>query len=188
MIYLIGNRENDICKIGFSNNPLERIKAIESQVPFNLEILSITEGNIRQERLFHSFNDEARIKGEWYILSKIKNLNIEKYSGFINIGQLNIMYDADSGYIHIPSLVSDINLLRANKTQFSTWVKQNSDFLNSFDNHDLGRPILKKYCSWIHPFVAIEFIISTLPNMRMVVYENIALFNPLYDLIKSRAS
>ena len=90
MIYFL--KANDRIKIGFANDPSQRIPSIQTSSPFDLEVLLIIEGNYDKERELHQKFQEFRKSGEWFDFSEpikhfisINSREDRKYEfGFIN--------------------------------------------------------------------------------------------------------
>ena len=81
-LYLIGDRDLQICKIGVSFNPKKRLQSFNSAYPFHdLEILSIIKGNRKKELSLHKKFKKYRIKREWFYITKeiLKEFEIENY-------------------------------------------------------------------------------------------------------------
>lgn len=77
MIYFIGNKKENICKIGVSNNVDKRIKEIQCSCPFEVEVLITyaVSDDYLIERALHNKYDEHRLNGEWFNLSAITEIN-----------------------------------------------------------------------------------------------------------------
>lgn len=80
MIYFILNRENSHIKIGYSNNPMKRLKALQTGNSFELEILTIIDGDISMEKMLHKKFNNFKIKNEWFTYSE----EIKEFIFFIN--------------------------------------------------------------------------------------------------------
>lgn len=65
-IYVVGNKEMNICKIGFTNNVFSRIGSIQTGCPFKLEIFCVVEGTIQTEKKLHAKYKDLRLNGEWF--------------------------------------------------------------------------------------------------------------------------
>lgn len=70
-VYLMVNRANGFCKIGFSRKPKFREKTLASQEP-KIEILTMKPGTMGDEIQMHEKYKEQRIRGEWFNLSEIQ--------------------------------------------------------------------------------------------------------------------
>jgi Meiotically up-regulated gene 113 len=70
-IYLIGNVEKGVCKIGFSTCVEQRLKALQTSCPFMLELLSVipTPQTLDDEADLHNHFDGLRLSGEWFTLT-----------------------------------------------------------------------------------------------------------------------
>ena len=81
MIYLIVNRKENICKIGYSNNPKKRLNELQVGNSNELQLLKTIEGNQQQEAILHSLFFDFNLRGEWFIYSNEikKYFNIEDY-------------------------------------------------------------------------------------------------------------
>lgn len=65
-VYIFGNLEYSICKIGFSVNPYERINGVQTGCPYKLKVLATFEATQKEERLLHKKYDKYRLEGEWF--------------------------------------------------------------------------------------------------------------------------
>lgn len=78
-VYVIGNLNANICKIGFSINPKERIKGIQTGCPHFLQILLLFEADKYTEtRLHHKYKKYKRT-GEWFNIAGELKESIEKH-------------------------------------------------------------------------------------------------------------
>lgn len=176
MIYIIGNKVLDICKIGFSERPNRRIKSIQGSFPFELEILSIREGTRKEEKEMHLLLEDYRINGEWFTLSsvssKLAGLDVNRIpflSGFFITN--------DKGYISLSSLVKLINKERRkrNESLFNTNLFFNRDDISTL----YDKMILKEippfidngFGKWIHKYIAIEICRSSGAKERLNILE-----------------
>lgn len=66
MIYYIQNKESKNIKIGFSEYPLMRLKALEQSTKTELELLALSEGNRKEEIELHAKFKELSLGGEWF--------------------------------------------------------------------------------------------------------------------------
>lgn len=66
-VYIIGNIEKGVCKIGYSKNPHKRIKSIQTGCPYPISILKYYKGiGLREERLLHKKYSKYKLQGEWF--------------------------------------------------------------------------------------------------------------------------
>lgn len=65
-IYVVGNKEHKVCKIGFSRNVFKRISGIQTGCPFLLEIFCIINGDIATEKKLHKKYASIKLSGEWF--------------------------------------------------------------------------------------------------------------------------
>lgn len=90
MIYLIANRQNHTCKIGFSENPQKRIHDLQVANSVELELLATMEGDKKDEKSLHIKFDLHRVNGEWFNLSDEildyfnVDFSIKCYESFLN--------------------------------------------------------------------------------------------------------
>ena len=82
-VYVIGNKEMKVCKIGFSNNVFKRITAIQTGCPFKLEIFCIVEGSVQTEKKLHKKYDHLRLNGEWFKYEGLLKNSIENTESVI---------------------------------------------------------------------------------------------------------
>lgn len=79
-IYVVGNEEQAICKIGYSTNPTNRISGIQTGCPYKLKFLLIIKGNMLMEQELHKKYAKQRLNGEWFSYSGPLKDSIEKVS------------------------------------------------------------------------------------------------------------
>lgn len=80
-VYFIGCGEH--IKIGFSTRPLDRLRALQTSHPNELEILGTQKGTRSLESRLHKRFDDIRVRGEWFeasdaLWSYIDNHTIER--------------------------------------------------------------------------------------------------------------
>lgn len=68
-IYLIGNKSAGILKIGYSTNVLQRLKSLQINCAFHLEIIKTKEGSVQDEQILLDRFKKHRLKGEWFTWS-----------------------------------------------------------------------------------------------------------------------
>jgi DNA-binding XRE family transcriptional regulator len=82
MIYFIKQIDDNIIKIGYTDNIKHRLTNMQTANGHPLEVILLIEGDYKKESEIHSLFSEFRSKNEWYFLSdEIKN--------FINSQQNN---------------------------------------------------------------------------------------------------
>lgn len=71
-IYIIGNKEKKVYKIGLSQQPRERYKAFKTKLPFEIEIIhQIGADNMtKAEQKLHKYFYEKKTHGEWFELDE----------------------------------------------------------------------------------------------------------------------
>jgi hypothetical protein len=77
-VYVIGNLENSICKIGYSKSPVSRLKTIQTGCPYKLHFIVIVKGNISIESQLHEKYRKYKSNGEWFHYKGDLKLGIEK--------------------------------------------------------------------------------------------------------------
>lgn len=82
-VYVVGNKEMNICKIGFSNNVFKRLSAIQTGCPFKLEIFCVVEGSVQTERKLHKKYDYLRLNGEWFKYEGLLKQSVENTQSVI---------------------------------------------------------------------------------------------------------
>jgi len=68
-IYFIRESDRERVKIGLSENPKKRIKALQTSSPTKLDLLKVIEGDETKEYYLHNKFKDYHIKGEWFLLS-----------------------------------------------------------------------------------------------------------------------
>lgn len=124
MIYII--RCGDAVKIGFSDNPFNRIKELQVGNPERLKIIAMFPGSMRLERNIHARLKQYRINGEWFrwtpeVISILESVKIS-------------LADDQSSSIDsefpTPSVLAVLNQIRANFTataMFDCRLERDSD-------------------------------------------------------------
>jgi len=79
-VYFFVNEKYKFCKIGYSINPSERLRAIQTGCPFELTIAGIIKGDYSNERDFHSVFKHLRTYGEWFKLKyELQDFILDKF-------------------------------------------------------------------------------------------------------------
>lgn len=67
MIYFIGNKKQKLVKIGYTDQSIRvRFSTIQSNCPFEVEILLTIDGMRNTERHIHDIFKNAHYRGEWF--------------------------------------------------------------------------------------------------------------------------
>ena len=71
-IYLIGNKEMGIYKIGMSQQPKERYKAFQTKLPFEVKIIHQigVDDMTKAEKRLHNYFNQKKTHGEWFQLDE----------------------------------------------------------------------------------------------------------------------
>ncbi len=67
-VYFFINSKNKYCKIGYSKNPVLRLKEVQVGCPVELMIAGIIEGDKHSEKDIHDVFGRYRTHGEWFQL------------------------------------------------------------------------------------------------------------------------
>jgi hypothetical protein len=86
-VYFIGNDE--FVKIGYSTDPKNRLKYIQSGHPHKLKLFGCIRGDMKLERELHEKFKEHRLNGEWFTYS----LEIKSFIEGINFYKKNTFYE-----------------------------------------------------------------------------------------------
>jgi endogenous inhibitor of DNA gyrase (YacG/DUF329 family) len=65
-IYLIQAEDNELIKIGFSNNVKRRMKILSNSSPAKLKVLRVIKADSQYESFLHNMFREYRLHGEWF--------------------------------------------------------------------------------------------------------------------------
>lgn len=65
-VYVIHDEKADLCKIGFSKDPLRRLKNLQTGHASTLRLLACFNGGSRLEDQLHAKFNAQRVRGEWY--------------------------------------------------------------------------------------------------------------------------
>ena len=91
-VYFIAQQNNEHrVKIGYSKNPMKRLKSLSTSSPSPLILLGYFEGTMKDERDMHLKFSEDRINREWFNLCG--SCNILDYINEVNL--LNVYCDFD---------------------------------------------------------------------------------------------
>jgi hypothetical protein len=82
-VYCIQIKDFDLFKVGYSNNVKKRLVALQTAIPFDLEIISLIRcqdsNNARRiEDIIHEYIAEYHYRGEWFKMPKEKILYVFK--------------------------------------------------------------------------------------------------------------
>ena len=86
MVYII--KIEKYVKIGFTENPIKRIKSIQGGLPSDLDVLLLIEGTMELEKKLHYQFKEDRNRGEWFFFSQ----DIKDYISLMMNGDLRYKY------------------------------------------------------------------------------------------------
>jgi len=74
-VYIIGNLDHKVCKIGFAKRPLARLSQLQTGCPYKLVLFKEYLGNIPMEKRLHKKYEEYKLHGEWFeIRDKLKKV------------------------------------------------------------------------------------------------------------------
>lgn len=65
-VYVIHDEKADLCKIGFSKDPMHRLKSLQTGHSSTLRLLSCFHGGPGLEGQLHAKFNAQRVRGEWY--------------------------------------------------------------------------------------------------------------------------
>ena len=171
MIYIIGNRELDVCKIGFSERPKRRIETIRKSFPFKLEIFKIFDGDRTDENKIHIKYSESRIKGEWFTLSKLDLFDLKLNAIDFLGGKISINED----YFLLSDIINVINKFRGKSSlspfNVTSFLSSNSTklFIDSC-NRDIELIINNGFGKWIHKYLFIEICRASGAKEKLFAY------------------
>lgn len=66
MIYFVQDSETSYIKIGFSEEPINRVRQLQTSSPGNLRLLFAMEGTMEDERELHGWFKNSKVRGEWF--------------------------------------------------------------------------------------------------------------------------
>lgn len=79
-VYFITSRDLDMVKIGWANNPMWRLKTLQTACPLPLTLEGAIPGGARKEAQLHKKFARARVRGEWFRLTPELRNEIKKSS------------------------------------------------------------------------------------------------------------
>ena len=65
-VYVFVNTNFEVCKIGYSSNPIKRLDQIQTGCPFKLKRQLIMIGGAEKESELHKKYKDFRLEGEWF--------------------------------------------------------------------------------------------------------------------------
>ena len=79
-LYVIGDRERKVCKIGISANPYERLKRLQTGYPWTLDIWLelMIDAPEKVEKILHTRFADFRLNGEWFDAVVFKQLDLNE--------------------------------------------------------------------------------------------------------------
>lgn len=77
-IYVFANYFSGVCKIGFTTNPINRLKQVQTGCPYKLEIILVIKGSIKVERALHRKYKKFKTNGEWFLFRGELKESIQK--------------------------------------------------------------------------------------------------------------
>lgn len=79
-LYVIGDKERAVCKIGISANPYERLKKLQTGYPWTLDIWLelMIEAPEKVEKILHTRFADFRLNGEWFDAIVFKKLDLNE--------------------------------------------------------------------------------------------------------------
>jgi hypothetical protein len=69
-VYFIKEERSGLIKIGYSENPQKRLKALQTGQAKDLEIIMTVKGGAELESVLHKAFDFFRVRGEWFLLKR----------------------------------------------------------------------------------------------------------------------
>lgn len=67
-VYFIINDKNKLCKIGFSMNPIDRLKSVQTGCPYPLRLYRQIEGTYSLEKELQRKFQQYKSNGEWFFI------------------------------------------------------------------------------------------------------------------------
>lgn len=92
MIYFV-RQAGDInapIKIGYSKNPEQRVKDLQTALPYELELIGTMQGGLKREAQLHNDFADTRLKGEWFKATPELKMRIAALGGNDKIHLENI--------------------------------------------------------------------------------------------------
>lgn len=153
MVYLIADRGNELCKIGFTNTEVEkRMSSLKTGNPFELEVLAVIEGERELEKELHTKFKDYKVKGEWFKLTDeiINYFNVEFMTyNFIYGEGLN-----KKSWVCLLSKASEIKLM----ILLTLHMKYNTPYIK------INKDIRKEICSKLN--IVPQTISNTITSLK----------------------
>jgi hypothetical protein len=83
-VYIIYNKENEVCKVGWSKKPGRRLKNLQVGCPYKLSIMFYFKACRNDEKNLHKILKEHSLVGEWFKLSQNLLDEVNKYKECLN--------------------------------------------------------------------------------------------------------
>lgn len=88
-VYVFANFFSGVCKIGFTKNPLNRLKQVQTGCPYKLEIVLVINGSVKVEKALHRKYKKFKTNGEWFLFRGELKESIQKLSLTVENIKLN---------------------------------------------------------------------------------------------------
>lgn len=89
LVYVIGNKEFKLCKIGFSTDINKRIKSLQTGCPFKIEILAIITGSYEIEKQLHLKYKKYNTTGEWFRIEEDLEIDLNNFENDLLKNRVN---------------------------------------------------------------------------------------------------
>jgi len=65
-VYMIQDSGSKACKIGVSNDPINRLATLQTGFPYDLNLLWAVPGSFQEEKALHNALGDFHLRGEWF--------------------------------------------------------------------------------------------------------------------------
>lgn len=78
-VYFIGNRDLGFVKIGYSKKPKLRLRQIQTNCPFKVDLLKVESGNVENETRYHNKFSQYNTYGEWFKIEGMLQVHLHEF-------------------------------------------------------------------------------------------------------------
>ena len=86
-VYLMHSVKDNLYKIGFSANPIKRLKTLQTGNGNEIKLIGLLRGGVIQEKAIHEYFKDLKIKNEWFKADEriLDFFNSYKFSNELNL-------------------------------------------------------------------------------------------------------
>ncbi len=106
-IYFLLEPRTNLVKVGYSKNPMARIRALQTANPNKLALLAVVKGDKRDEAILHRRLTQLgkHVSGEWFIYDAQTREILQAYAN----GHLDRSFQNEKGFEDLQRLVKNVS-------------------------------------------------------------------------------